>query len=122
MRKVAIPSKGEMLDNHFGHCEKFMIISLSEENEITGIEEFKGSETCGCKSDLAADLAKEGVNILLAGGIGQGAINKLKQSGIEVYSGYQGESKKVLDQWLSGNKGNFTVCPPHGADGHVCSH
>lgn len=122
MKKVAIPSKGEMVDNHFGHSEKFIIFSLSNENEIIETEEFKGPESCGCKSNLAMDLAKMGVNVLLAGGIGQGAINKIKQAGIEVFSGYQGETKQVLQQWINGNQGNFSVCPPHNEDGHNCSH
>lgn len=120
MKKVALPSKGEMIDNHFGHCEKFTIYSLSEENEIVDSEYYKAPETCGCKSDLAAELGKEGVKVLLAGGIGQGAINKLKAEGIEVFSGYQGETKLVLEQWLSGYKGNYSVCPPHESHEGKC--
>ena len=122
MKKVAIPSKGGMIDDHFGHCEKFIIFSLSDDNEIVESVEFKGPESCGCKSDLAVDLAAVGVNVLLAAGIGQGAINKIKQAGIEVFSGFKGETNNVLTQWLSGSQGNFTVCPPHDNDGHNCSH
>jgi len=120
MKKVALPSKGEMIDNHFGHCEKFTIVSLNQDNDAVEFVDYKGPETCGCKSDLASDLAKEGVSVLLAGGIGQGAINKLKAAGIDVFTGYSGEVKNVLDQWLKGNKGNYSVCPPHSGDGHEC--
>ena len=35
-------------------------------------------------------------------------------------TGYSGEVKNVLDQWLKGNKGNYSVCPPHSGDGHEC--
>ncbi|TLX76555.1 dinitrogenase iron-molybdenum cofactor biosynthesis protein [Labilibacter sediminis] len=120
MKKVALPSKKEMVDNHFGHCEKFIIYSLSDENEILDSAFFKGEEGCGCKSNLASDLKSEGVEILLAGGIGQGAINKLKTEGIEVFTGYKGETKAVLEQWLGGNKGNYSVCPPHDFHGGNC--
>ncbi len=121
MRKVAIPSKGGMIDDHFGHCEKFDFFTLSDKNEIVEHQEYEGSETCGCKSDLAVELAKEGVSVLLAAGIGQGAMNKLKQSGISVFSGFKGEVKKVLEMWLSGSVGNFSICTSHGDADHECS-
>ncbi len=122
MKKIAIPSKGEMIDNHFGHCDAFTVYSLSDENEITETAVFKGPDTCGCKSDLAQDLANDGIEVLLAGGIGQGAINKLKQAGIETFSGFNGTTKDVLNNWINGSKGDSSVCPPHSGDGHNCSH
>ncbi len=54
-------------------------------------------------------------------GFGKGAINKLKESGITVFSGFKGEVSKVLEMWLSGSVGNFTVCTSHGGDDHECS-
>ncbi len=121
MNKIAIPSKGGMIDDHFGHCEKFDFFTLSDKKEVVEHQVFAGSDTCGCKSDLAVDLKKEGVTVLLAAGIGKGAINKLKESGITVFSGFKGEVSKVLEMWLSGSVGNFTVCTSHGGDDHECS-
>ncbi|MGQ1783563.1 MULTISPECIES: NifB/NifX family molybdenum-iron cluster-binding protein [unclassified Saccharicrinis] len=119
-KKVALPTRGEMIDNHFGHCEKFTIYTLSVQNKVLDTAYYTAPESCGCKSDLAAELGNEGVDVLLAGGIGQGAINKLKASNIEVFMGYEGETKQVLEQWLNGNKGNSEVCPPHDNDDHNC--
>ncbi len=122
MKKVAIPTKGTMIDSHFGHCEKFTIYTLSDDNSIVSTEEFKGPESCGCKSNLANDLNEIGVNVLLAGGMGQGAINTLKRVGIEAYIGFSGEISAVLNQWLLGSKGNFSVCTAHADGDHECSH
>jgi len=30
MKKVALPTKNQMVDNHFGHCDKFIIYSLCQ--------------------------------------------------------------------------------------------
>ncbi len=122
MKKVAIPTKGTAIDSHFGHCEKFTIYTLSADNSIVKEEEFKGPESCGCKSNLAKDLSEVGVNVLLAGGMGQGAINNLKLTGIEAFIGFTGEIKDVLNQWLEGSKGNYSVCTAHGDGDHECSH
>ncbi|WP_075590739.1 NifB/NifX family molybdenum-iron cluster-binding protein [Labilibacter marinus] len=122
-KKVALPSKGEMIDNHFGHCEKFTIYTLSAKNDVLDTSFYKAPESCGCKSDLASELAKEGVEVLLAGGIGQGAINKLKASQIDVFMGFSGETKAVLEQWLKGDKGTSDICPPHDHEGgQECNH
>ncbi|GAF04557.1 NifB/NifX family molybdenum-iron cluster-binding protein [Saccharicrinis fermentans] len=119
-KKVALPFKGEQVDKHFGHCEKFVIYTLSAQNKILNTSFYEGAEDCGCKSNLAEELAKEGVEVLLAGGIGQGAIVKLKAANVEVFMGFSGATDQVLAQWLSGNKGNSEVCPPHDEEGHQC--
>jgi len=119
MQKVAIPTKGTNVDDHFGHCEKFTIYTLSEDRKIIAEENFGSPESCGCKSDLAIDLAKAGVTVLLAGGMGQGAVNKVKAENIEVFIGYAGDSKQALTKWINGDKGNWSICPPHSEE---CAH
>ncbi len=119
MKKIAIPTRGTNLDNHFGHCEKFTIFTLDNENQIIKKEDFASPENCGCKSNLATDLYEYGVSVLLAGGIGQGAVNKLKTAGIDVFSGYSGNIEEVLTGWCNGNTGDASLCSSHD---HNCSH
>jgi hypothetical protein len=45
---------------------------------------------CGCKSDIAYDLAKIDLKIMLGGCIGQGAINKLSSQNMEVIRNCRG--------------------------------
>ncbi len=117
--KIAIPTKEDHVDNHFGHCEYFTIIELNEQMETVNSEKLETSKVCGCKSNLAEDLAQLGVNILLADGIGEGAIKKLQMQKIEVIAGFNGEISHALDQWKRKDYlTNFTICTEH----HDCSH
>ena len=76
MTKIAVPvTSTNQVDDHFGHCEFYSIFTLSEKNEITKITTIPSVQGCGCKSNIAGDLAADGVTIMLAGGIGGGAIN-----------------------------------------------
>ena len=118
--KIALPTKDESVDNHFGHCEKFTVYTVSDDKKVVEKSFYEAPKSCGCKSNLAAELANEGVSVLIAGGIGQGAVNKLKESGIEVFMGFQGETQEVVERWLGGEKGNYSICPPHDHDGHNC--
>jgi predicted Fe-Mo cluster-binding NifX family protein len=48
------------------------------------VETTDAPEGCGCKSNLAEVLKSKGVTLLIAGGIGNGAVNKLEENGISV--------------------------------------
>lgn len=52
-------------------------------------------EGCGCKSDIARVLATDGVTVMLAGGIGGGAVNVLNNSGIEFIRAVQEMQQKL---------------------------
>ena len=119
MTKLAIPTRENQVDNHFGHCEFFSIIELNDQKEITGQFELESSKSCGCKTNLAEELAGEGVTLLLAGGIGQGAINKLKSQNIEVLAGFSGTIEEAIEKWKTNNyQINMPICVEH----HNCSH
>ena len=83
--KVAIPvSRTNQIDDHFGHCEFFNIYSISTKNEIIEVQTIASEQGCGCKSNIANVLAKQGVTVMLAGGMGDGAIHVLNNAAIEV--------------------------------------
>jgi predicted Fe-Mo cluster-binding NifX family protein len=127
MRKIAAPvTSGNQIDDHFGHCEFYNVYSISDTNEIVGIKRINSPQGCGCKSNIASVLAAEGVTVMLAGGIGGGAINVLNNAGIEVVRGCSGDTENVVLQYLSGLVAdNGETChhhEHHHADGHVCNH
>jgi len=111
--KIAIPTSGKEVNSHFGKSEAFTIYTLNEKQEIENQEVMPSEKGCGCKSNLAEELAAKGVTVLLAGNMGQGAVNKLKLSNIEVFRGYSGEAEAVLKRYLSGDKGTSIVCDHH---------
>jgi predicted Fe-Mo cluster-binding NifX family protein len=102
MMKIAIPSSNNNVDDHFGHCEYFTIITADEKKQIVGEEIVRSSQGCGCKSNIAETLKKKGVTVMLAGNIGGGAIDVLSRHDIEVVRGCSGNVKAVVQQWLNG--------------------
>ena len=129
MKKVAIPiTRSNQVDDHFGHCEFYGVYSISDNNEINAIETIKSEQGCGCKSNIAGVLADKGVTIMLAGGIGGGAINVLNTWGIEVVRGCSGNALDVVTLFVEGEiADNGVSClqheQHHGEGGeHICNH
>lgn len=124
--KIAVPTKeGNQIDNHFGHCEFYTIFIISDENRIIAETVLESPKGCGCKSNIAYDLARMDVKIMLAGGIGDGAINKLKSQGIEVVRNCKGDVHDLVEEYLKGNlKDGGASCSAHAKhiEGHVCNH
>jgi predicted Fe-Mo cluster-binding NifX family protein len=125
--KIAVPvTKENQIDSHFGHCESYGVFTVSENKEITNIKSVQSPQGCGCKSDIASVLASDGVSVMLAGGIGGGAINVLNNSGIEVIRGCSGDAMEVVRLYLKGLiEDSGSSCHQHEAhskDGHQCSH
>lgn len=101
--KIALPSNENKVDSHFGHCEYFTVYTVNENKEITSHDIVQSPDGCGCKSNIAQTLAQMGVKVMLAGNMGQGAVNVLNNHGIQVLRGCQGDVKTVAEQWLEGN-------------------
>jgi len=101
--KIAIPVTGnKRIDDHFGHCEFYEIYTISHQNEIVEVKTIKSEQGCGCKSNIASTLAIDGVSVMLAGGIGGGAINVLNHAGIEVIRGCSGDARNVVEEFIKG--------------------
>ena len=125
--KIAVPvTKENQIDSHFGHCESYGVFTITEKREIANVESVKSPQGCGCKSDIASVLAADGVSIMLAGGIGVGAINVLNNSGIEVIRGCTGDATEVVKLYLEGlveDSGNSChQHEEHHKEGHQCKH
>lgn len=116
--KLAIPTRDGMVDDHFGHCAYYTLIEIDENNRIVSTETVESPEGCGCKSEIASTLHGKGVTVMLAGNIGQGAVNKLGESRITVIRGCKGNIREVTEAYLNGKlEDNAQVC-----DHHDCSH
>lgn len=112
--KIALPSYQNQVDAHFGHCEYFTVFTIDDKKNILEEEIITSSEGCGCKSNIVQTLAQMGVKYMLAGNMGQGAVNVLAMSGIQVLRGCSGNVKEVAQSWLSGNLNDSGVsCAQH---------
>lgn len=110
---IALPSRDGKIDDHFGHCEYFTLVEVMDQKIIQKTK-LDSPEGCGCKSGVAPILAQAGVTLMLAGNMGQGAVNKLQENGIDVIRGCHGSVDAVLEAWLQGKlKDNQEVCDHH---------
>lgn len=123
--KVALPTRGNVVDDHFGHCEVYTIFTIDANNKIEKSELLPSPQGCGCKSNIASILHEKGVSIMLAGNMGGGALNVLQRHGIDVYRGCSGDVNQVTEAYLNGKIGDSGIgCSHHGHEGeeHQCSH
>lgn len=110
---IALPTRNNQIDDHFGHCEYFTIVEI-ENGKIIKEKKFDSPEGCGCKSGVAPLLAKEGVTVMLAGNMGMGAQQVLSSNGIKVIRGCSGPIQNVLNDFINGKLiDNQKVCDHH---------
>ena len=103
MTKIAIPTRDNVVDDHFGHCDHYTIISVDDNKNVIGSERLDSPQGCGCKSNIASVMQEMGITIMLAGNMGMGAFNKLTMHGISVVRGCHGNIEDVLKAYLDGS-------------------
>lgn len=100
--KIAIPIVEGQLSLHFGHCSHFALVDVEDtEKKITGtrLAEPPPHEP----GVLPQWLHEQGVNVILAGGMGSRAQQLFTQNGIQVVVGCQPASPEALvGAYLSG--------------------
>jgi len=109
--KIAIASEKEMVTGHFGHCESFTIFE-TENNKIIKSESIPNP---GHKPGFLPNFLNDmGVNVIISGGMGGGAIEIFNEKGIEVITGVSGNAKSAVEQYLQGVlKSEGSVCREH---------
>ena len=100
--KIALPSNGDQIDSHFGNCRYFTIFTIDKNKEIIEQNRFNPPAGCGCKSNVASELADKGVSVMIAGNMGDSAVNELYTNGIKVVRGCVGNIQEVAELWLAG--------------------
>ena len=112
--KIAVPfSNGEVFQ-HFGHTETFKLYEI-EDGQVTSIDIVDAAGS-GHEA-LAGFLADLSVNVLVCGGIGDGAQTALTAAGIETCSGAKGDADKAVSAYLRGELQSAGVnCDHHSHD------
>lgn len=109
--KIAVASDNKNVTQHFGHCETFEIF----ETKDTKITNQKSIDNPGHKPGFLPNfLNDQGVNIIISGGMGQGAVDIFNQHNIEVIVGARGTSKSAVESYLNGQlKSTGSICEEH---------
>ena len=116
--RIAVPFANGEVFQHFGHTENFKLYEI-EAGQIASTEIIA---TNGSGHDALANfLTSLSVNILLCGGIGDGAQAALANAGIEICSGAQGDADAAVNAYLNGELVSEGVnCDHHHEDGDEC--
>jgi predicted Fe-Mo cluster-binding NifX family protein len=97
--KIAVACNGNQIWGHFGHCENFNIYDTSDNR----IETEKSVPNPGHKPGFLPNfLADMGVEVIIAGGMGGGAVEIFNERHIEVIVGAEGDSKTAVEAYLRG--------------------
>jgi predicted Fe-Mo cluster-binding NifX family protein len=83
-KKIAIPVSEGILDAHFGHCQQFAMV-IVENEEIRGMSYLDAPPHQ--PGLLPPWLAERGCTDVIAGGMGQRAIQLFNQQGVNVFVG-----------------------------------
>ena len=111
--KIAVPTANGQLAMHFGHCEEFAIFDIDNETKkITAcINHTPPPHEPGV---LPKWLARQGANVIIAGGMGSRAQSLFSENSIEVVVGAPaGTSHEIVEGYLAG-----TLV----TGGNVCDH
>jgi predicted Fe-Mo cluster-binding NifX family protein len=112
--KIAIPSNGNMINQHFGMSRNFVIVTV-ENKKVEDVEEISSAEFTHQHENLANLLVSHGADVVITGGIGAGAISGLQQKGLKVIRGASGEYMKAVEQYINGMlEDKNIVCNHHG--------
>lgn len=97
--KIAVTCQDKQVFAHFGRTPEFYIVSAEDGKIIS--EQFIAAPAQG-HGALVGFLADQGVDCLICGGIGGGAVNSFRAAGIQIYAGASGDVKEQVLSLLSG--------------------
>lgn len=100
-QKIAIPMENGLLCAHFGHCQQFAIVEVNNNQIITITEITPPEHQPGLYPKW---IAGHGVTEVIAGGMGQQAIQLFNQQNINVFVGAPMKAaRELVTDYLAGN-------------------
>ena len=121
---IAIPVEEDQIFQHFGKATRFRIYKIED-------DAVKSAETCDTggvgHEDLALWLVTHGVNAVICGGIGPGAMGALAGAGVVALAGVEGAADEAVAKLIDGTLEvlqNIATCGHHhgGCGGHCAGH
>ena len=109
--KIAVASENDMVTEHFGHCVNFNIFDAENAQIVKSESVPNPGHKPGFLPNFLNDM---GVNVIISGGMGAGAIEIFNEKGIEVIVGAMGPAKVAAEQYLKGVlQSTGSVCHEH---------
>ena len=103
---IAVPTTNGILDAHFGHCAQFAMVEV--ENDTIG--EIKQLDAPPHQPGLLPPwLAERGATDIIAGGMGQRAIDLFNEQGVNVFVGAPTIAVKEVVEGFLNKSLNFSA-------------
>jgi len=121
MKRIAISTEQDQVSPHFGRCPSYTMVDFENENVIS--REIIGNP--GHEPGfLPQFLHQEGVNAIVAGGMGPRAQDLFRAVGIDVYLGVEGSVDAVIEQLRKGTLvvGESACSHGQGSEKAECDH
>ena len=123
--QIAVPLKGGVFSQHFGQSTAFWNCNVEQNPPvISGGRELALPEGGGC-GVIPALLSRAGVNLVIAGGMGAGAVANLARCGIKAITGVvDGSPQQIVQDYLAGRLASTgQLCQHHEGHGeHAHGH
>lgn len=108
---IAVASDGGRVTEHFGHCSNFNFYHVRDGRIIQAESVANPGHRPGFLPNF---LHEKGVNIIVSGGMGSGAIEIFQEKGMEIILGASGDAKEAVEAYLRGTlKSTGSVCHEH---------
>lgn len=107
MITVAIPSLDDrgldsQVSGHFGRAPYFTVVKI-EAGQVKEVKVLSNNAREGFHhEDLFSAFSREGVELIIAGGIGGGAVAHFEERGIDVLPGASGRVGDVVQAYIKG--------------------
>ncbi len=106
--KIAITTEQNFVAQHFGHCPEYTLIEIEGDKIVSREVIPNPGHQPGF---LPGYLAQRGVSCIIAGGMGQRAIELFTEQNIKVIVGIGGPVDQAVEDYLSGKlKSKESLC------------
>ncbi len=111
--KIAVATTNGMVCEHFGHCESFLVYE-SERKTAESVP--NPGHKPGFLPNFLGDL---GVDVIIAGGMGGGAVEIFQARNIQVVMGARGDALRAAEMFGRGElQTSGSVCQEHTHGAH----
>ena len=120
--RVAVTYDNGNVFEHFGRTEQFKVYDIEDGKIVNSRIIGTNGESCGA---LAGILNIAGVDALICGGIGGGAVYALQEAGISLYAGASGNTDNAVEALIAGTleaNGEANCSHHEHGEGHSCGH
>ena len=113
---IAVPSSGKSICAHFGHCDNFNLFEADGNQIVSEKSVPNPGHKPGYLPNFLADM---GVTVVVAGGMGGGAVQIFQERGVAVVAGTSGDARAAVEMYLKGELASTgEVCHEHAMGDH----